>query len=87
MQSLVINLLLSGSLILKPRPILNRMERQFVECDLKLKLKLKAKENVCCVCLSFVCKGTSLGHCLCSDGHLSLAGNLNSRSLQKTEGS
>ena len=87
MQSLGTNLLLSGSLILKPRAILNRMERQFLDYDLKLKLKLKVKENACCVCLIFVCKGTSLDHCLCSDEHLSLAGNLNSESPQKTEGS
>lgn len=87
MQSLDTNLLLSGSLILKPRSILNRMERQFMECVLKLKRKLKVKENACCVRLTFICKGTSLDYCLCSDGHLSLAGNLNSESPQKTESS
>lgn len=35
MQSLGTNLLLSDSLILNPRAVLNRMERQFIECDLK----------------------------------------------------
>lgn len=73
MQSLYTDLLLSGHLILKPRAILNRMERHFIACDLKLKLKMKVKENACCVCLI-------LDHCLCSGGHLSLAGNLNSKS-------
>lgn len=87
MQNHGSNFLLFGSFILNPRAFLNRLGKQFGKCDFQLKPNLRVKQNPCCVFLTGVCKGAPLGHCQHSGGHLSLAGNLNSQSPQKTEGS
>lgn len=87
MQGLGRNFLLFGSFMLNPRAFLNRLGKQFGKCGFQLKPKLRVKQNPCCVSLTVACKGTPWDHGWCSGGRLSLAGNLNSESPQKTEGS